>query len=321
MPSRPKWLRVFVWVLVGLVGLLLLAAAGIAVTIAIDGRGSARKLEQVSNTTIPGVKGPAIPAYVATPSGMAPFPVVIMVHEFWGLNPDIVSKADLLAEEGYLVVAPNVFRGSSTGYLPRAIYQVASTPAEEVNEDLDAVVAWVRQQPQADDERVGITGFCFGGRTSLLYSLHNPSLQATSIFYGEPVTDPGRLAGLRGPVLGIFGGADTSIPLETVRAFERGLARAGVEATVTVYPNQPHAFVKNAEEIVTDPVQGKAWQQMVLFFDGALRSNEAQSAAPVRQAVVSDFYGWLPIARLALGHGTHPSPWTDESAHHGSRGR
>lgn len=319
MSSWPKALRIAVWVAIGMTAFVLLAVAVLGISIAVDGRGSAERLAQVTNTTIPGDSGPDVPAYVATPPGPGPRPTVIMIHEFWGLNPDIVSKADLLAQEGYLVVAPNVFRDSATGYLPRAIYQVVSTPAEEVNEDIDAVVAWIEDQPSADSGRVGITGFCFGGRTSLLYSLHNPTMRATSVFYGEPVTDAERLQTLTGPVLGIFGGADTSIPLENVRAFERALIEAGVESTVTVYPDQPHAFVKNAEGIATDPVQARAWNEMLRFLDGALAEGQPNSSASPPMATVSDFYGWAPIARLALGHGAHPSPWAaDAEADHPS---
>ncbi len=316
MSGWRKALRIALWVLGGLVALVLVLAAFLAISIALDGRGSAERLAEVTNVTIPGAGGPDVPAFVATPSGAGPRPVVIMVHEFWGLNPDIVSKAELLAQEGYVVVAPSVFRTGTTGYLPRAIYQTITTPAEEVNEDLDAVVAWVRKQPGSDATRIGITGFCFGGRTSLLYSLHNPSLQATSVFYGDPVTDPERLGTLNGPVLGIFGGADTSIPLENVRAFERGLEQAGIESTVTIYPEQPHAFVKNAEGIASDPVQGAAWAQMVGFFDGTLKSGEPQAAAPMEPTMVSDFYGWAPIARLAFGHAGHGSPWDEGHAGH-----
>ena len=199
MSGWRKALRIALWVLGGLVALVLVLAAFLAISIALDGRGSAERLAEVTNVTIPGADGPDVPAFVATPSGAGPHPVVIMVHEFWGLNPDIVSKAELLAQEGYVVVAPSVFRTGTTGYLPRAIYQTITTPAEEVNEDLDAVVAWVREQPGSDATRIGITGFCFGGRTSLLYSLHNPSLQATSVFYGDPVTDPERLGTLERP--------------------------------------------------------------------------------------------------------------------------
>ena len=209
MSAWRKVLRIVLWVLGGLLALVLLAAAFLAISVAVDGRGSVQRLDSVANTAIPGAGGPDVRAYVAKPSTPGPHPAVVMIHEFWGLNPDIVSKADLLAQEGYLVVAPDVFRGSTTGYLPRAIYQVVSTPAEEINEDLDAVVAWTKQQPSADPSRIGIVGFCFGGRSSLQYSLHNPTLQATAVFYGEPVTDPERLATIQGPVLGIFGGADT----------------------------------------------------------------------------------------------------------------
>lgn len=313
MRSWPRWIRITTWVIAGLVILVVVLAAGLAISVAIDARGAEERLEQVTNTTIPGDTGPDVPAYVATPEGQPPFPVIIMVHEFWGLNPDIVSKADLLAEDGYLVLAPNVMRGRTTNYLPAAIYQVINTPAEEVNEDLDAVLAWAKQQPDADAERVGISGFCFGGRSSLLYSLHNPTLQATSVFYGDPVTSPTRLATLTGPVLGVFGGADNSIPLENVRAFERGLEEAGIESTVTVYPGQPHAFVKDAQGITEDPVQARAWRQMVDFFDGALAENRERATDPAASTtVVSDPYGWGPIVRLGLGHVGHPGPWTGE---------
>ena len=304
--------RITLWVVGIFLAIVLVLAAFLTVSIAWDRRGSTSRLDSVTNTTIPGDGGPDVRAYVATPSTPGPHPVVVMIHEFWGLNPDIVSKADLLAEEGYLVVAPDVMRGSATGYVPSAIYQVISTPAEEVNQDLDAVIAWTETEPDADPGRVGIVGFCFGGRSSILYSLHNPTLQATAVFYGDPVTDPTRLAKLEGPVLGIFGGADASIPLDNVKAFERALVEAGVESTVTIYPDQPHAFVENAEGIKTDPVQGAAWAEMLRFFGGALETPVTQSGASgAASQVAGDFYGWMPVLRLALGHSGHGhgSPW------------
>ena len=303
--------RVVLWVVGVVLAIVLVLAAVLAITIALDRRGSAERLDSVANTTIPNASGPPIRAYVAKPTTPGPHPVVVMIHEFWGLNPDIVSKADLLAEEGYLVVAPDVFRGSAAGSVPTAIYQVVATPAEQVNQDLDAVLKWIGSQPEADANRVGIVGFCFGGRTSLLYSLHNPKLQATAVFYGEPVTDAERLSALEGPVLGIFGGADASIPLENVKAFEAALVQAGVESTVTIYPNQPHAFVKNAEGIEAGGAQGAAWSQMVRFFQGALQSQPATSSAPSgRPQPSGDFYGWAPVLRLAVQHAGHGSPWT-----------
>jgi len=303
--------RVVLWVVGVALALVVVLGAFLALSIALDGRGSAARLDSVTNTTIPGDGGPDVRAYVAKPSTPGPHPVVVMIHEFWGLNPDIVSKADLLAKEGYLVVAPDVFRGSTTGYIPKAIYQVISTPADEVNQDLDAVIKWTATQPEADYTRTGIVGFCFGGRSSLLYSLHNPTLQATAVFYGEPVTDPARLAKLQGPVLGIFGGADMSIPISNVKAFESALKEAGVESTVTIYPDQPHAFVKNAAGIEAGGAQGAAWSEMLGFFQGALEDSAAKPAAiDGAPQAAGDFYGWAPMLRLALGHAGHGSPWT-----------
>ena len=101
-------LRVTLWIVGTVLGLVLVAAVVLATTIALDRRGSTERLDSVANTTIPDAGGPPVRAYVARPTTPGPHPVVIMIHEFWGLNPDIVSKADLLAQEGYLVIAPDV---------------------------------------------------------------------------------------------------------------------------------------------------------------------------------------------------------------------
>ncbi|NTU57234.1 MAG: dienelactone hydrolase family protein, partial [Anaerolineales bacterium] len=202
--------KVLLGILILVGGLVLFLAGSVAVDMLVDGG----RLEGVTNTTIPGVNGgPDVRAYVAKPAGEGPFPAVIMIHEFFGLNESIVSKADLLAQEGYLVVAPDTFRGSTTSWIPRAIYQVITTKPENVNTDLDSVYVWLESQSEVEKDRVGVAGFCYGGRASLTYSLHNSDLAATVVFYGSPVTDATILANLPGPVLGIFGGADQSIPL------------------------------------------------------------------------------------------------------------
>jgi carboxymethylenebutenolidase len=157
-----------------LVGVFVLFLAG---SIAVDALAGGGRLDAVTNTTIPGVNGgPDVRAYVAKPAGEGPFPAVIMIHEFFGLNESIVGKADLLAQEGYLVVAPDTFRGSTTAWIPRAIYQVITTRPENINADLDSVYAWLESQPDVAQDRVGVAGFCYGGRASLLYSLHNNRL-------------------------------------------------------------------------------------------------------------------------------------------------
>src|SRR5215208_7702718 len=205
-----------------LLGILVLVAAFLvflAGSVALDYAVGTGRLDEIANLTIPGTgETPDVRAYVARPEGEGPFPTVIMIHEFWGLNASIVSKADLLAEEGYLVIAPDTFRGSTTSWIPRAIFQVISSKPENTNVDLDSVYAWLESQAEVSSDRIAIAGFCYGGRTSLAYSLHNNQLAATVIFYGSPEPDPAVLRTLPGPVLGIFGGADQSIPVEGVKA-------------------------------------------------------------------------------------------------------
>ncbi|HJS19663.1 MAG TPA: dienelactone hydrolase family protein, partial [Anaerolineales bacterium] len=179
--------------------LILFAACLIFVvgSILVDSVTGRDRLENVTNTTIPGLAGgPDVHAYVARPEGDGPFPAVIMIHEFFGLSDSITGKADLLAEEGYLVIAPDTFRGSTTNWVPRAIYQVISSRPEKVNVDLDSMYAWLESQPDVDSDRIAIAGFCYGGRTSLAYSLHNNRLAGTVIFYGTPETDPNVLKAL-----------------------------------------------------------------------------------------------------------------------------
>lgn len=290
-------------VLLGILILFITLIVVLAVSIAVDYALGGDRLASVTNTTIRGVNGgPDVRGYLAQPEGEGPFPTVIMIHEFWGLNDSIVSKADLLAEAGYLVMAPDTFRGSTTTWIPRAIYQVISTRSENVNADLDSVYGWLETQPNVDANRIAIAGFCYGGRTSLIYSLHNNQLAGTVIFYGSPETDPNVLKTLPGPLLGIFGGADQSISVENVNAFDGALTEAGVPHEITIYEGQPHAFVKDAQGIKAGGAQGEAWNEMLAFLETNLKS---KSTAPHTPAI-SDYhapFAWKYYVMLVYEHG------------------
>lgn len=282
----------------------------IAASIFFDGWIGSRRLDSITNVTVANPGGPAVRAYLARPAGAGPHPTVIMIHEFWGLNIEMRDKADLLARAGYVVVAPDMFRGSSTSWLPRAIYQTLTTPQEQRNTDLDAVYAWLEQQPEVNPGRVAVIGFCFGGATSLRYSLWNPKLAATAVFYGSPISDAGQLKSLPGPLLGVFGGADSSIPLAEVGAFESALVTAGIPSTITIYPDQPHAFITDVAAIEAGGAPGAAWAQLLGFLDSALRT-APQAARPLRAPhVVAEtglgYYVRLAFAHTLTGHGTHP---------------
>ena len=302
-------MKIVIKVLKGLlyivVGFIVFLFGSIAIDAAIGGG----RIAKVTNTTIPGTNsGPDVRAYVAKPEGEGPFPTVIMIHEFFGLNESIVSKADLLAEQGYLVVAPDTFRGSTTTWIPRAIYQVISTKPENVNADLDSVYAWLESQADADVNRTAIAGFCYGGRTSLIYSLHNSNLAATVIFYGSLETDVEVLKTLPGPVLGIFGGADQSIPLDEVKAFENGLEAAGITHQISIYDGQPHAFVHDAEAIKAGGAQGDAWNEMLVFLEANLKNkstqNNNQGSSAYEPAFAWKYYAML-VYEHAFGTASH----------------
>ena len=294
-------MKIFKRIMLGLLVVLALLVLFIPLSILVDGLLGGGRVEALTNTTIPGVDGaPDVRAYVAMPEGDGPFPTVIMIHEFYGLRESIVSKADLLAKEGYIVIAPDTFRGQTTGLIPRAIYLVSTTDQENVYTDLNSVYAWLEAQPNVDAGRVGILGFCYGGRVSLLYSLRNPNMAATVVFYGSSETDPEVLKNLPGPVLGIFGSADQSIPLEEVEALESGLQQAGIPHQISIYDGQPHAFMGDAETVQTDPVQTEAWNEMLRFLDGNLKSKS-------HQPQVSGFayeapFPWMYYTMLAYEH-------------------
>ena len=271
-------MRIFKRILIGILILVAALLFLIFASITIDAATSRGRIDQVANTVIPGLNsGPDVRAYVAKPPGEGPFPTVIMIHEFMGLNESIISRADLLAESGYLVIAPDTFRGATTSWIPRAIYLVVTTKPENVNTDLDSVYTWLEAQENVDANRIGIAGFCYGGRTSLAYSLHNNKLAATVIFYGAPETNVEVLKTLPGPVLGVFGGADSSIPVETVNAFESGLELAGIPHQITIYEGQPHAFVSDKEKIEAGGAPTEAWNEMLTFLEENLKNKSAQS--------------------------------------------
>jgi carboxymethylenebutenolidase len=293
---------------IGLLALVLLLVVGLPASVGVDSALMGGRVAALTNTDIP-AEGRTIRAFVARPTTPGPHPAVIMVHEFWGVKQEINDKATALAAEGYVVIAPDAFRGRTTALLPGAIYNVVSTPAEQVDTDMTAVFKWLETQPDVLPNRIAIMGFCFGGRTAINHAVSNRDLAATAVFYGQPVTDSARLKGL-GPVLGVFGGADASIPIADVNAFESGLKSAGVKNEITIYDGQPHAFVTDINAIRAGGPPGDAWAQLLRFLNDNLKqartdAPNAQSpspTAPVAQPLSLSYIAGLAVEH-ALGHG------------------
>lgn len=303
-----KWLkRIGVWLVILLLTLVVLLFGSIIV----DGFFSQGRLEPLTNMSVTAADGTPIRAYLAQPEGAGPFPAVIMIHEFYGLRPEMIGKAEALAAEGYVVIAPNVFRNGTTNWIPRAIYNVLTADPVQIDGDVEAVYQWLAAQPNVQAERMAIMGFCFGGGTALRYSLSNNQLAATAVFYGQPITDPAKLQALSGSVLGIFGGADQSIPLSEVEALRQGLDAAGIPNEITVYPDQPHAFVQGMAEIAQGGPQQEAWHQLLAFFartlqdgSGAAPADALTYQAAARGETSLRYLLWLAVSHLGRdGHG------------------
>lgn len=253
-----------------IVGLLLVAVAGV---ILYDSLFPAQTAADFTNLTYPGPDGVTLQAYLTKPQGDGPFPAVLLVHEFFGINQDIIQKADLLAQQGYLVLAVDAYRGNTTPLIPRAIWLVLTTPQEQIRRDIDTSFQYLTGLPDVDAARIGAVGFCFGGTQVMHLGTRNPDLAGLVIFYGNgPITDPQALGvmGQSGPVLGIYGEQDTGIPLEQVRLFEQAMNTRGIPNQVTVYPGVGHAFVHVDTLSVPGPAQD-AWNQMLAFLDQALK--------------------------------------------------
>lgn len=139
--------------------------------------------------------------------------------------------------------------------------------------------AWLQSQPNVQREKIAIMGFCYGGRVALNYSVHNPQVAATATFYGMANLSADQLQVLRGPVLGIWGGADQSIPLEEVDTLEQNLETAGIAHTFRVFDGQPHAFVTSVEAIKQGGPVGEAWNELLAFLDTSLKQSDTATTS------------------------------------------
>ena len=192
-----------------------------------------------------------LPAYRAEPAQGGPHPVMLVVQEVFGCDDYLKDTCRRLAKRGYQAIAPELYaregepgEAQSREDLFKIVGRVRD---EQVMADLDAAVAWAERNG-GDSARLGITGFCWGGRAVWLYAAHSPKLRAGVAWYGRLVGDPPAkhpidVAGaLRAPVLGLYGGADQGIPLPTVERMRAALAAAGSKSEIVVYDGAPHAF-------------------------------------------------------------------------------
>jgi carboxymethylenebutenolidase len=202
------------------------------------------------------VAGGQIPGYAAMPASGGPFPTVLVIQEIFGVHEHIKDMCRRFAKLGYFAVAPALYsrEGDVSGMsdIQEIISKVVSkVPDAQVASDLDATLAWAKSTGKADTAKLGVTGFCWGGRQVWLYAAHNPDVKAAVAWYGplkRPGTDlqpknPIDLVGqLKGPVLGLYGGADPGIPVDSIEEMKKALKAANNSSEIIIYPDTPHGF-------------------------------------------------------------------------------
>lgn len=228
------------------------------------------------------VKDGEMVAYRAVPKGASKPPVVLVISEIFGVHEYIRDVCRRLGKLGYCAIAPELFARQGD---PRQLISIpeiqakitSKTPDAQVMSDLDATVAWAAAHG-ANADRLAITGFCWGGRITWLYCAHSPRVRAGVAWYGRLVGEvneftprhPIDVVGqLKAPVLGLYGGLDTGIPLETVEAMEKALqsgSAAARKSEIHVYHNAPHAFHADYRPSFRREEAEDGWKRMQAWF-------------------------------------------------------
>lgn len=204
--------------------------------------------------------------YLALPKGTGPFPAVIVIQEWWGLNDQIKSVADRLAAQGYVALAPDLYRGKVTDKPEMAMELMRALAESRGTADLQAAYAYLRAHAAVGAKPIGSVGFCMGGRYSLLLALAEPKLAAAVVCYGRPEQDGAKLRAIGAPVLGIYGGQDKGIPAEMVEGFASGMKAAGRSIQIKVFPEAGHGFMNPNNPTHRADDTAAAWTLIDAFF-------------------------------------------------------
>jgi carboxymethylenebutenolidase len=220
-----------------------------------------------------------VPVYRAQPEGKSNLPVVLVVSEIFGVHEHIADIARRFAKLGYLALAPELFvrQGdpSSYGTVAELLKEIiAKVPDAQVMGDLDACVAWAKENG-GNVEKLAITGFCWGGRITWLYSAHNPSVKAGAAWYGKLVGDKTALTpsypvdiapDLKTPVLGLYGGKDEGIPQTSIEQMKAALAKGASKSEFVIYPNSGHAFNADYRPSYVEADAKDGWKRCLAWF-------------------------------------------------------
>jgi carboxymethylenebutenolidase len=211
-------------------------------------------------------------AVLAMPDGPGPFPAIVVIQEWWGLNDWIIDNAKHFAELGYIAIAPDLYHGKVTDNPSVAGQLMKGLPPDRALRDLKTCVDELVNNPKVNKEKIGCIGWCMGGGYTLQAALNDPRIAAAAICYGRVVDNPETLQPLKAAILGVFGAKDQGIPVATVRKFEEAAKTAGKTVEkINVYP-AGHGFMRptngpdKANPVYDEASAKDAWKQIDTFF-------------------------------------------------------
>jgi len=206
------------------------------------------------------------------PQGKGPFPAIIVIHEWWGLNDWVKEQGSKLSDLGYVTLAVDLYRGKVATTPDEAHEIMRGVPEDRAKRDLHAAFNFLESQPDVKKNRIGAIGWCMGGGYSLDVALEEPDLAADVINYGHLATDPAALKKINAPILGLFGAQDRGITPDDVKKFEEQLKQLGKKVDVTIYPDAGHAFENpNNKDGYRPQDAADAWGKTVKFFAANLK--------------------------------------------------
>jgi carboxymethylenebutenolidase len=207
-----------------------------------------------------------VQALIYTPEGKGPFPGILVIHEWWGLNDWVKEQASKLSDLGYVALAVDLYRGKVATTPDEAHEIMRGVPDDRAARDLHAAFEFLKSQPQVKKDRIASIGWCMGGGYSFNVALQEPTLTADVINYGHLATDSESLKKINASILGIFGGQDRGITVEDVKKFEQSMKQLGKKVEIVIYPNAGHAFENpNNKAGYRADDAADAWKRTVKF--------------------------------------------------------
>lgn len=206
------------------------------------------------------------------PAGRGPFPAIMVIHEWWGLNDWVKEQASKLSDQGYVALAVDLYRGKVAENSDMAHELSRGLPEDRAKRDLHAAFEFLASQTNVKKDRIGAIGWCMGGGYSLDVALQEPTLAADVVNYGRLATDPAALQKIDAPILGSFGGQDRGIPPDAVHKFEATMKQLNKKVDLKIYDDAGHAFENpNNKEGYREADAADAWKRTVDFLAATLK--------------------------------------------------